>query len=180
MPSKYSVQDRVPLPGSNATMPRIGYGVYRSADCKKAVSNALLAGYRHIDTAQFYRNEAAVGEAIKEAGIPREDIYIVTKIQYPVENSIEKTLESIRESVKRIDPDDENRKGYVDLFLVHTPTSGRSGREILWAALELLKQEGEPLILGSTTSKYDPPSPSPAPTFHFTFMGPILANTNLL
>ncbi|KAF3079637.1 hypothetical protein TWF569_005749 [Orbilia oligospora] len=143
-----SVKDLVPLMGSDAKIPRIGYGVYRSNDCKAAVLAALSTGYRHIDTAQFYKNEADVGEAIKSSGIPRKELYIVTKIQQPVENSVERTLESIRESVQRIDSGEGDRKGYVDLFLVHTPASGREGREILWGALELLKKEGGTIDIG--------------------------------
>ncbi|RVD82015.1 uncharacterized protein DFL_009859 [Arthrobotrys flagrans] len=148
MAPSYSVKDLVPLTGSDAKIPRIGYGVYKSTDCKAAVLAALSAGYRHIDTAQFYKNEVDVGEAIKIAGIPRKELYIVTKIQHPVENSVEKTLENIRESVRKIDSGEGDRKGYVDLFLVHTPASGREGREILWKALELLKEEGATVDIG--------------------------------
>ncbi|KAF3914053.1 hypothetical protein AA313_de0201771 [Arthrobotrys entomopaga] len=148
MAAKFSVKDRVSLKGSKATIPRIGYGVYRSQDCKTSVANALAAGYRHIDTAQLYKNEAEVGEAIKASGIPREELYIVTKIQYPIGNDIEKTLESVRESVRKIDNGSENRKGYVDLFLIHTPSSGREGREIVWRALEMLKEEGGTVDIG--------------------------------
>ncbi|KAK6350423.1 hypothetical protein TWF718_003615 [Orbilia javanica] len=148
MAPNYSVKDLIPLTGSDAKIPRIGYGVYKSTDCRAAVLTALSMGYRHIDTAQFYKNEAEVGEAIKISGISRKEIYVVTKIQYPVENSVEKTLESIRESVQRIDPGEEDRKGYVDLFLVHTPASGREGREVLWRALELLKMEGGTVDIG--------------------------------
>ncbi|KAK6506644.1 hypothetical protein TWF481_005100 [Arthrobotrys musiformis] len=148
MAPNYSVKDLVPLTGSNAKIPRIGYGVYKSTDCKGAVLAALSMGYRHIDTAQFYQNEADVGEAIKVSGVPRNELYVVTKIQYPVENSVEKTLESIRESVRKIDAGEGDRKGYVDLFLVHTPSSGREGREILWKALELLKKEGGTVDIG--------------------------------
>ncbi|KAJ6265043.1 Beta-xylosidase [Drechslerella dactyloides] len=118
------------------------------ADFRQSVLTALELGYRHIDTAQLYRNESDVGAAVKESGIPRKDIYIVTKMQSPVENDVEKTLAKMRESVSKIDAGDRDRKGYVDLFLVHTPASGPEGRQTLWKALELLKGEGLTVDIG--------------------------------
>ncbi|KAK6362331.1 hypothetical protein TWF730_006026 [Orbilia blumenaviensis] len=148
MAPKYLTKDLVPLTGSSAKIPRIGYGVYRSVDCQTAVLAALSVGYRHIDTAQFYKNEADVGRAIKLSRIPRKELYIVTKIQYPVKDSVEETLESLKDSVQKLDSGEEGRPGYVDLFLIHTPSSGRQGREILWRALEMLKEGGGAVDIG--------------------------------
>ncbi|KAK6349432.1 hypothetical protein TWF696_005716 [Orbilia brochopaga] len=154
MATTNSIHDRVPLTGSSATIPRLGYGVYKSDDCRQSVLTALELGYRHIDTAQLYRNEADVGAAVRASGIPRKDIYIVTKMQFPVDNDVEKTLERMRESVSKIDAGEGDRKGYVDLFLVHTPASGPEGRQVLWKALEFLKAEGLTVDIG--VSNYGP------------------------
>ncbi|KAF3915552.1 hypothetical protein ABW21_db0205141 [Orbilia brochopaga] len=152
MATRNSTHDRAPLIGSNATIPRLGYGVYKSSDCKQSVLTALNLGYRHIDTAQLYRNEAEVGAAVsafaQASGVSRKDIYIVTKMQFPVENDVAKTLEKMKESVEKIDAGEGDRKGYVDLFLIHTPASGPEGRRVLWKALELLKEEGLTVDIG--------------------------------
>jgi len=132
-------------------MPRLGYGVYQSPTnvCKQSVLTALQLGYRHVDTAQFYGNEVEVGEAIKESGIPRKDIYVVTKMMRPASlDDVEANVKVLRDSVAKIDAGDKDRKGYVDLFLIHSPTSGPRGREILWKALEQLKDEGGTIDIG--------------------------------
>ncbi|KAF3937317.1 hypothetical protein ABW19_dt0202479 [Dactylella cylindrospora] len=146
----YSIHDRVPLKGSTAAIPRLGYGVYKSPRdiCVQSILTALSLGYRHIDTAQLYLNEAEVGEAIRASNLPRNEIFVTTKMQYPVDNDVERTLQAMRESVEKIDAGEEGRKGYVDLFLVHTPASGPLGREILWKALEKLKEEGKTIDIG--------------------------------
>lgn len=148
--SSISIHDRIPLEGSESRIPRLGYGVWKSPKdiCTQSVLTALSLGYRHIDTAQLYQNEAEVGAAIKASGIPRKEIFVTTKMQYPANDSVEDTLERMKRSVQLIDPGEENRNGYVDLFLVHTPASGPVGREILWKALELLKEEGKTIDIG--------------------------------
>ncbi|KAI5806419.1 2,5-diketo-D-gluconic acid reductase-like protein [Peziza echinospora] len=125
-------------------IPVIGFGVYKAVGGVRTILDALDAGYRHLDTAQLYENEAQVGEALRQTTIPREEIFVTTKIMYPVELSVEKTLESARESVRRIVGED----GYVDLFLVHNPASGPEGRKVLWTALELLQKEGRTKEIG--------------------------------
>lgn len=134
---KLSIKDALPLPGSSNKIPHIGFGVYRSEGplCKASCLTALKLGYRHIDTAQYYENEAQVGEAVLESGLPRESVYVTTKVMQPV-GSVEKSLQALRESVEKIG------LGYVDLFLIHTPSSGKEGRKELWTALEQLKKEG--------------------------------------
>ena len=86
----------------------------RGEACAEAVKTALLTGYRLIDTAQMYRNEDAVSEGIRRAGIPREELFLTTKVCAPAD-SYEGTKEQIRRSLARLGTD------YIDLFLIHEP-----------------------------------------------------------
>lgn len=142
--SPYTFTSVAALPESDLTIPRIGFGVYLSPTevCIASCSTALKLGYRHIDTAQFYANELEVGQAVRNSGVPREDIFVTTKIMNPVDNSVEATLASARASVEKIG------LGYVDLFLIHSPGCGPEGRKILWKALEKLKEEGATKSIG--------------------------------
>lgn len=103
--SKLSINSTLPLPHSSTQIPQLGFGVYLSSPdvCKTSCLEALKAGYRHIDTAQYYDNEAEVGKAIKESGIPREEIFVTTKILF-AKGSVESSLEGCWESVRKIDP----------------------------------------------------------------------------
>ncbi|MCD8195114.1 MAG: aldo/keto reductase [Coprobacillus sp.] len=97
-------------------IPKMGLGTFTlsPADCEYAVSEALKAGYRHIDTANIYMNEKAVGRAIKSSGLKREDIFVETKLWWTLFNeqdAVDKTLE-------RLGLD------YIDLMLIHTPAPG--------------------------------------------------------
>lgn len=121
-------------------MPILGFGVYQipSEETKQAVLEALKVGYRHIDTAQSYFNEAEVGEAIAESGIPREDIFLTTKIW--IDNyGYEKAKASIDESLRKLKTD------YVDLFLLHQPFSDYYGA---YRALEDAYREGKVRAIG--------------------------------
>ncbi|WP_295183848.1 aldo/keto reductase [Veillonella sp.] len=121
-------------------MPILGFGVYQipSEATKQAVLEALKVGYRHIDTAQAYFNEAEVGEAIAESGIPREDIFLTTKIW--IDNyGYEKAKASIDESFRKLKAD------YVDLFLLHQPFSDYYGA---YRALEDAYREGKVRAIG--------------------------------
>ncbi len=97
-------------------MPILGYGVYQVTpqECERCVKDALETGYRLIDTAQSYHNEAEVGHAIKTSGVKREDIFLVTKI-WIANAGDEKAEKSIDESLKKLQTD------YVDLLLIHQP-----------------------------------------------------------
>ncbi|KAF8244723.1 putative aldo-keto reductase [Wilcoxina mikolae CBS 423.85] len=143
--SELTLTSTVEVPNSRAPLlrPNIGFGVYQSPPgvCKQSCLAALQFGYRQIDTAQYYENEAEVGEAVRESGIPREEVFITTKVMSP-RGSVEKTLERCRQSVKEIG------LGYVDLFLIHTPSSGPKGRKELWQALEKLLEEGGTKAIG--------------------------------
>lgn len=125
---------------NGVTMPILGFGVYQipAEGTKQAVLEALKAGYRHIDTAQAYFNEAEVGEALAESGIPREEIFLTTKVwidNYGYENA----KASIEESLKKLKTD------YVDLFLLHQPFSDYYGA---YRALEDAYKEGKVRVIG--------------------------------
>lgn len=102
-------------------LPMIGLGTFRlkGDEVKQSIKSALAAGYRHIDTAQMYENEEAVGEAIKESGIPREELFITTKVWHDFLEG-DKPVESLRESLKKLGTD------YVDLALIHWPSPGNA------------------------------------------------------
>ena len=103
---------------SNGQMiPVVGFGTWQAPDgnvAEKAVLDALEAGYRHIDTAAIYKNEASVGRAIKKSGIKREELFLTTKL-WNDSHSYEKATKAIDDSLKRLDVD------YVDLYLIHWP-----------------------------------------------------------
>lgn len=115
-------------------MPILGYGVYQvtKEECERCVLDALKTGYRHIDTAQAYGNEEEVGSAIQKSGVPREEIFITTKVWID-RYGYEKTKASIAESLRRLKTD------YIDLVLLHQPFSDVYGA---WRALEELYDEG--------------------------------------
>ena len=97
-------------------MPILGYGVYQVTpeECERCVSDALSVGYRMIDTAQAYANEEGVGNAVKKSGIPREELFLVTKVW--ISNAgYEKAKASIDESLRKLQTD------YIDLLLIHQP-----------------------------------------------------------
>jgi len=116
-------------------MPLFGLGVYNAVgdDARQAVKFALQNGYRMIDTAALYGNEAEVGQAIKESGIQREDIFVVSKL-WSKHHGYDECLQAFDASLKKLDI------GYVDLYLIHTPTPGKNIDS--YKALLKLKEEG--------------------------------------
>jgi diketogulonate reductase-like aldo/keto reductase len=141
-PKALTLQSSLPLASlPTARIPQLGFGVYRSPrdNCISSCSTALSAGYRHIDTAQFYHNEAEVGAAVRQAPLPRHELFLTTKIMRPSSSTKpgDMTFDRIRRSVDVMDVG-----GYVDLFLIHTPSSGRKGRRDLWEALGRAQREG--------------------------------------
>ena len=99
-------------------MPQLGYGVYQvsNEECEHCVLDAISVGYRAIDTAQSYGNEEAVGNAVKKCGVPREELFLTTKVW--ISNAgYEKAKESIDASLKRLQSD------YIELLLIHQPFS---------------------------------------------------------
>jgi diketogulonate reductase-like aldo/keto reductase len=141
--SELSIKSTLTLP-NNLTIPRLGFGVYQSpADvCVNSCLTALEHGYRHIDTAQFYANESQVGEAVKQSGVPRNEIFLTTKI-LSASGSVEKSYQKCLASVEKIDKD-----GYVDLFLIHSPNAGSKARKEMWLALEKIHAEGKAKSIG--------------------------------
>ncbi|UQS86045.1 aldo/keto reductase (plasmid) [Nicoliella spurrieriana] len=122
-------------------MPQEGFGVYQIpdyGDCKQAVMDALSLGYRLLDTAQAYKNEEAVGDAIVESNVDRNDIFLTTKI-WVSNYGFEKTQASFNESLKKLNTD------YVDLVLLHQPLGDYYGA---YRALEQLYQEGKIKAIG--------------------------------
>lgn len=114
-------------------MPILGFGVYQIPDyneCKKSVLQALDTGYRLIDTASAYQNEKAVGDAIKESGIDRKELFVTTKL-WITETGYEKTKKSFEESMEKLQLD------YLDLYLIHQPFGDYYGS---WRAMEELNE----------------------------------------
>ena len=112
-------------------MPILGFGVYQIDDlsqCEQSVYDALMAGYRLIDTAAVYQNEEAVGRAIKRSGIPRSELFITTKL-WIQDAGYENAKKAYRESLKKLQLD------YVDLYLIHQPFGDVYGS---WRAMEEL------------------------------------------
>ncbi len=121
-------------------MPQLGYGVYQVSkdECEQCVLDALKVGYRHIDTAQSYFNEQEVGTAIEKSGIPREDIFLTTKV-WVEHYGYEETKKSILVSMEKLKTD------YIDLVLLHQPFADYYGA---WRALEDLYDEGKIRAIG--------------------------------
>lgn len=131
---------------SGYEIPQMGIGVFMIMDhekCKQSVLNALKIGCRHIDTAQAYRNEKAVGEAIRESGIPREDIFLTTKIM-PKNYGYEKAKKAIQKSLDALQVD------YIDLMLLHQPYEDYTGA---WKVLEQAVGEGKIRSIGISNFK---------------------------
>ena len=123
------------------SMPAIGYGVFRMTnadECEEAVVQAIKAGYRLIDTAAAYENEEAVGRAIKRCGVPREELFITTKL-WVTDTNYERAKKGFYNSLNRLGLD------YVDLYLIHQPYNDYYGA---WRALEELYHEGKVRSIG--------------------------------
>lgn len=121
-------------------MPQLGYGVYQvsPSECEQCVLNAIKTGYRLIDTAQAYYNEQQVGNAITKCGIPREELFIVTKIW--ISNAgYERAKTSIVESLRKLQTD------YVDLLLIHQPVGDYMGT---YRAMEEAYRSGKARAIG--------------------------------
>lgn len=123
-------------------MPIIGLGVYKAEDgdqVKDAILAAIDAGYRHIDTASFYGNEKGVGEAIRASDVPRESLFITTKV-WNDDLGYEETLKAFEISMDNLGLD------YLDLYLIHWPIEGRYTEA--WKAMEKLYADGRVKAIG--------------------------------
>lgn len=137
-------------------IPCLGFGTYKTPDGAEgaaAVRAALAEGYRHIDTAAFYGNETAVGQGIRESGLPREEIFVTTKV-WNTDRGYEKARASVLESLKRLGLD------YIDLCLIHWPAAPHQYPETweqlnlgTWRALTELYQEGKLRAIGVSNFK---------------------------
>ena len=122
-------------------MPSIGFGTYKSGsdeETAKIIKYALKIGYRQIDTASFYGNEVGIGNGIKESGINREDIFLVTKL-WNDDHGYDKTIEAFNKSLERLQVD------YIDLYLIHWPNKLNSET---WKAFEHLYKTGKVKSIG--------------------------------
>jgi len=136
-----SIDTRVEL-RHGVAMPLFGLGTFRTPrreGTRDAVHAALDAGYRMIDTAALYGNEAAVGLAVREGGVAREEVFVTTKL-HREEHGEDRALRAFDGSLERLGLD------YVDLFLVHWPGGGE--REATWRALERIQGEGRARAIG--------------------------------
>ncbi|HEU0256576.1 MAG TPA: aldo/keto reductase [Microbacteriaceae bacterium] len=129
-------------------IPQLGFGVYKIPDdeATRAVRVALETGYRHIDTAAFYRNEAGVGRAVRESGIDRSEIFVTTKV-WNDRHGYDETLRSFDESLSQLGLD------YVDLYLIHWPAPKQDRYVPTWHALERLRDEGRARSIGVSNFK---------------------------
>ncbi|VDB87114.1 unnamed protein product [Peniophora sp. CBMAI 1063] len=122
-----SIDDKVRLP-SGYDIPQLGYGVGMNHNTLPTVLEAFKAGYRHVDSAKLYRNEAECGEAIWRSGIPRSEIFYTTKI-IDSDQGYTSTLAAVDRSLSAANLD------YIDLFLIHTPKPGKTKRIETYRAL---------------------------------------------
>jgi 2,5-diketo-D-gluconate reductase A len=132
----------------SSRMPPIGLGVYLVSDvaeCERSVETALRSGYRLIDTAAAYRNERAVGRGIRASGVPREDVFVTTKI-WVSDTGYEKTEAAIGRSLERLGT------GYIDLLLLHQPFGDVRGS---WRALEKAVAAGRVRSIGVSNFRPD-------------------------
>jgi len=129
-------------------VPSVGFGTFQITEpleAEKAVINAIKSGYRHIDTAQSYMNEEAVGKGISKSGVARSELFITTKIW--VENvSYKGVLDSFERSLKRLDLE------YIDLLLIHQPYNDVYGA---WKAMEELQESGRVRAIGVSNFSVD-------------------------
>ncbi|CAM3288189.1 aldo/keto reductase [Paenibacillus lupini] len=122
-------------------MPILGFGVFQMTDqneCEQSVYDAIMAGYRLIDTAASYMNEEAVGRAIKRSGVAREELFITTKL-WVQDTGYEKTKKAVEKALARLQLD------YLDLYLIHQPFGDVHGS---WRAMEELYREGKIRAIG--------------------------------
>jgi len=138
VPDHTGIQDRVRVLSDGARMPVLGLGVWQVPDgpeCENAVRWALEAGYRHIDTAQAYGNEASVGRALRDSGVPREEVFLTTKF-YP--GRADPAAEAQR-SLQRLGVD------HVDLYIIHWPQKGPTWA---WPGMERARERGYARSIG--------------------------------
>jgi diketogulonate reductase-like aldo/keto reductase len=139
------VSSKVPpiILNNGVEMPQLGFGVWQVADdeAERAVSTALQAGYRSIDTAAIYGNEEGTGRAIASAGLPREELFVTTKL-WNADQGYDSALRGFDASLKKLGLD------YVDLYLIHWPMPDRGLFVDTYKAFEKLYEEGRAKAIG--------------------------------
>lgn len=123
------------------SMPLLGFGTFQITDpalCRDCVLQALKAGYRLIDTAACYGNEKAVGEALAESGVPRDEVFLVSKV-WVQDAGEEKTIRSFEKTLENL------KTEYLDLYLIHMPLGDYHGS---WRAMETLYKKGKVRAIG--------------------------------
>jgi len=136
------------LLNNGVEMPLSGFGVFQvtnAGECERSVSEAIRTGYRLIDTAASYGNEVEVGNAIKKSGMPREELFITTKL-WIQDTGYESTKKAFEKSLKRLQLD------YLDLYLIHQPFGDIYGS---WRAMEELHREGKMRAIGVSNFQPD-------------------------
>ena len=136
-----SIKDKTLL-NNGIEMPWLGFGVYlidNGEKLEQAINKAFEVGYRSIDTATIYKNERGVGKAIRQSGIPREEIFLTTKV-WNTDMRASRTLAAFEESLERLDTD------YVDLYLIHWPVEGFYKET--WQVLEEIYRNGRIKAIG--------------------------------
>jgi diketogulonate reductase-like aldo/keto reductase len=128
---------------NGVTIPQLGFGVFLVPDevTAAAVGDALAAGYRSIDTAALYRNERSVGKAIADSGIPRDELFVTTKL-WNNNHAYDAALRAFDASLSRLGLD------YVDLYLIHWPAPAQDRYVEAWTALEKLLADGRTRAIG--------------------------------
>jgi diketogulonate reductase-like aldo/keto reductase len=139
----FTLNTTLPLPGSSNPIPALGFGVYQTPPegAATAVTAALEAGYRHVDSAVFYKNEAGCGTALRESGIPREQLFFTSKVA-PDAMSYAGAAGNVAATLAA------TQLGYVDLYLLHSPTGGREARLAAWRALVDAQRRGDVRAIG--------------------------------
>ncbi|HWC82175.1 MAG TPA: aldo/keto reductase [Pseudonocardiaceae bacterium] len=128
---------------NGVTIPQFGFGVFqiKPEDTAAAVRTALAAGYRHLDTAQMYGNEAEVGQGITESGVPREEVFVTTKLNND-KHGQDNAIDALTESLRKLGTD------YVDLFLIHWPIPRQDKFVETWQGFEKLAKDGRARAIG--------------------------------
>jgi diketogulonate reductase-like aldo/keto reductase len=141
MSEPLNLQSRIRL-NQGGAIPVLGLGVYQMTDGAQSMDTmvaALKMGYRHLDTASLYENEVEVGEAIRRSGLPREELFVTTKL-WNSDQGYDRALRAFDRSLKRLGLD------YVDLYLIHWPVA--EARRDSWRALEKIHDQGRARAIG--------------------------------
>ena len=148
MTTKTDQVPRIPLRG-DTEIPQLGFGVFQvpPEETAEVVTRALQTGYRHIDTAAAYQNEAEVGQAFHASGLPREDVFITTKC-FNTDHGYEEARHAFKQSLERLGLD------YVDLYLIHWPVPSQDKYVDTWKAFIELQNEG--LVRSIGVSNFQP------------------------